>query len=571
MKIELAGNSGFCFGVKNAVMRVVDEINQSGEQILVYGPLIHNPQTVEILEKRGLKTITDLDDIDGKQVAVRTHGIPIEETRIIKARSSRMINLTCPRVARVQAIIKKYSASGCHTIILGDAEHAEVVGLKSFASSGVSVIASTEETEKIPAAEKYLLVSQTTMNRELFENIVSILSAKFKNLTVVDTICDSTGNRQADVLEGIKKGIDTLIVAGGKNSANTTRLADIGREHGIKTFHIETEKDLSFDLLKDSKYVLVTAGASTPGWIINNILEKLYYIKYKKGNRFFKGIKMLMEFLVRTSSLSAVFAFFTSLFLQKTAGAEEDFYLPVISMLYIFSMYTTNNYFDRKFLSDSNSRKYRIYEKYGKLLTVLSICFLTASFYLIRNYSPLAVFLLVCSSLCGFLYFTLPVKKMVNALNSRFIKKFYSSKIITSLGWLTVAVFVPSLQFKPDASVVVFISLLLLSIITVRHLLIGTVAYQGDFIFGRLSLPIWLGVKGTKILCDVLTAMVLVSCSVSVFLTGNCRMLLLLIPEIYYLILLHKALSVEYPISLTYEILTDLNFVIAILCFTGAM
>lgn len=572
MKIELAANSGFCFGVKHAIVKAVEEINRSSEPILVYGPLIHNPQTVEILENRGLKTINSLANIDGKQIAIRTHGIPLYESMEIKRRSSRLLNLTCPKVARVQAIIKKYSADGCHTIILGDGEHAEVVGLKSFASSGVTVISSLDEIADIPFAEKYLLVSQTTLNRELFDKVVSLLTEKLKNLNVVDTICDSTGNRQDDVHESIKKGIDTLIVAGGKNSANTTRLADIGRKNGLKTFHIETERELSFDMLKDSKYVLVTAGASTPGWIINNILERLYTIKYRKGNRLLKAFRLGLEFLVRTSSLSAIFAFFLTWFIQSEGrdaefqGKAQGMLLPLISMLYIFAMYTTNNYFDRNLLKASNSYKYRIYKKYGRLLTVLSLGLLSASLWFIRDYSPLSVAILVCSTICGLMYFTTPVKRLVDIIKAQSIKNLYGSKLVTTLGWFAVTVMVPALQFHSDISVTIYASAFLIFLITMRHLIMGIVAYQGDFIFGRLTLPLWIGIKGTKLLCYILTALVLLACAYAIYASGSSSLALLLCPVAYYIILLNIVVRVEYPVSLKYEIWTDINFLLTAAC-----
>ena len=571
MKIALAKHSGFCFGVKNAVARVVEEINSSDNTILVYGPLIHNPQTVEILENRGLKTIHSLDSIKNHSVAVRTHGAPLNELKIIKESASKTFNLTCPKVARVQSTIKTHSADGCHTIIIGDSSHAEVVGLKSFATNGVTVVSSLEESNNIAQADKYLLVSQTTIDRELFDSIVKKLKDKLPNMTVVNTICDSTGNRQNDVHEGIKKGIDTLIVVGGKNSANTTMLARIGADKAIKTFHIETEQELSFEDFENSKYILVTAGASTPGWIINNVLEKLYFIKYKKGNPLFRGLKALAEFLVRTNLLSAIFAFFSTFFIQS-AGIFTAFpSLPLISMLYIFSMYSTNNYFDRDFLKLSNSSKYEIYKKFGNYLTFLSLIFLVASFYLIRNYSSESIILLALSSIFGFIYFTHPVKKIINTLKPPSIKKLYGSKIVTVLGWLTVVVIVPSIQFKPDKSLVLFMAVLILCIITERHLIIGNIAYQGDFIFGRVSLPIWLGSKTTRILNCILSLLSVLTCAAAVYQTSSPSLFALLIPVLYYIILMEITARVEYPISLIYEILTDLNFIIAACCYIFVM
>jgi 4-hydroxy-3-methylbut-2-enyl diphosphate reductase len=407
------------------------------------------------------------------------------------------------------------------------------------------------------------MVSQTTLDRDLFDNVVKALSDMLANLTVMDTICDSTRNRQDDVHEGIRKGIDTLIVVGGKNSANTTRLAEIGQEHGIKTFHIETEDELVFENLRDSGHVLVTAGASTPGWIINNVLERLYDIKYRKSNLLLKYGKVLLEFLVRTNSLSATFAFVVTWFLKSNRGYPADFSLPLISMLYIFSMYSTNNYLDRNFLRASNSHKYGIYRKYGNVLMLVSLAMLAASFYLILDYSIITKTLLILSYVCGLIYFSPPVRHFINALKIPLIKNFYSSKIVTSLGWLTVVVIVPSLQFGLNPLLAFFIMTLVLCIITIRHLLLGMVAYQGDFIFGRISLPIWLGQKRTDILCYSLSALTLVSCAAATVFSGNYLLPALTVPVFYYLILHRLVTRIEYPISLRYEILIDINLVIS--------
>jgi len=216
MKIEMAANSGFCMGVRNAILKIVDELNSSDEKIYVYGPLIHNPQTVEVLKNRGLITIKSLDDIKNKQIAIRTHGIPVDENRIIRNDAARTINLTCSRVARVQSYIKKYSSNGFFTIIIGDRDHAEVIGLKSYAVSGVYVVSEPGDIKNLPMADKYLIVSQTTHERNQFDQIVNLIRKHHKNIEVIDTICDSTRLRQDDVREGIARGIDTLVVVGGK-------------------------------------------------------------------------------------------------------------------------------------------------------------------------------------------------------------------------------------------------------------------------------------------------------------------------------------------------------------------
>ncbi len=302
-------------GVRDAILRIVTEINSSKENILVHGPLIHNPQTIEILHGRGLRTIDETEPLNGKIVAIRTHGIPLENLKIIRKQAKRIINLTCSRVARVQGLIKRYSNNGYHTIIAGDKDHAEVIALKSYAQGGVTVISSIRDIRKLPKTGKYLVVSQTTFDGEQFIEIVEMLRKRLTGeLQIINTICDSTNNRQIDVIEAIKSGINVLIVVGGKNSANTKRLANLGLENRIRTYHIETELELDENSFKPDDCVFVTAGASTPGWIINNVLEKLYLIKFKNSNPVIDFAKKFLEFITRTNIVSASAAFFVSLF-----------------------------------------------------------------------------------------------------------------------------------------------------------------------------------------------------------------------------------------------------------------
>jgi (E)-4-hydroxy-3-methyl-but-2-enyl pyrophosphate reductase len=314
LKIELAKHSGFCVGVKNAVNKIVDEINNCGEEIFIHGPIIHSPQTVKILEKRGLKIIKDDSLIDNKITAIRTHGIGRQEYQKIKKHAKRVINLTCSNVAHVQATVKKYSSKGYFVLILGDKNHAEVQGISSYASTGFFIVSTLEDITLIPKAEKYVLVSQTTLDIDFFNKASEILKNKFNTIEIINTICSATGDRQNDLHAAVKSGVDAIIVVGGKNSANTKRLAQIGLENNVKTFHIETENELNTDDFIGVKHVIVSAGASTPSWIVNNVLEKLYEINYKnKRNHLSFLFKSFLEFLIRTNLFSSIVTFFMTL------------------------------------------------------------------------------------------------------------------------------------------------------------------------------------------------------------------------------------------------------------------
>jgi len=277
MKVLLARTSGFCSGVQSAIIKISKSLNRY-RSIGIDGDLIHNPQTTLALRKRGLINIPN-EVVFAGPVAIRTHGTTENDIRKKKQACEKLINLTCPKVSRVQGIIKKHARGGFHIIITGDTNHAEVISLQSYATSGCTVIHSPDEIKSVPHAEKYLLVSQTTFEKDRFSEIRAEAEKSLPGIVVIPTICDSTFHRQNELINAIKNGIDSLIVIGGKKSANTRSLASIGTARNITTAHIETADELIPAHVSGSKNLFVTAGASTPRWIIDAVLEKITLIR----------------------------------------------------------------------------------------------------------------------------------------------------------------------------------------------------------------------------------------------------------------------------------------------------
>jgi 4-hydroxy-3-methylbut-2-enyl diphosphate reductase len=455
------------------------------------------------------------------------------------------------------------------TIIIGDKDHAEVIGLKSYARSGVHVVSDNNDITDIPSAEKYIVVSQTTHERNQFDQLVFEIVRKFKNVNVIDTICDSTRLRQDDVKNGIKNGIDTLVVVGGKNSANTSRLAKIGTDNGIKTFHIETDSELKKKDLENSKYILVTAGASTPGWIINNVLEKLYIIKNESSNFFIKSFKNYMELLVRSNIVSSVASMFMVFIAQLYAGIQLSLIEGITALLYIFVMYSFNNYLDRSFLIQSNSYKYKIYDKYGLYLLITAIISLFLSLYLAMQISTTLALLLLVPYIFGLTYSTPIVKTLAIRTGSALLKKIYNTKIVTEIGWLVAVIIIPYFGNNVSLSIYLSAGAFFYSLIFIRHIIIDFVALQGDLILGRDTLPTWLGVKNSVFLAYIIT----VICSV-VFITvsvlsGKFLFIILLLCHVYYLLLLKKIQKTDYLISLKYEFIIDANYLLLVILFSA--
>jgi 4-hydroxy-3-methylbut-2-enyl diphosphate reductase len=546
-------------GVRNAILRIVHEINKTEGELFVYGPLIHNPQTIDVLHSRGMQTVNSLDGIEGRSVVVRTHGIPVNELKYLKQCAARAINLTCPRVARVQAIIKKESGRGCHTIITGDRDHAEVTGLMSYASHGVSVISDLGEIASIPPSDSYVLVSQTTFDRSLFNRIVDRILARYPNVQVHDTICDSTRYRQEDVIKGILHGNDTLVVVGGRNSANTRRLAQIGRDNMVKTLHVETEEELNESDFADSKSVLVTAGTSTPGWIINNILEKLYDINFRKGNIIIKAVISLLQFIVRTNLFSSLAAYYITLLAMNYAGIAEGRAFPALSFLYIFSMYTINNYFDKNLLKLSNPYKYDIYKKYGLPLLLISIASMAVSIQIATRFSILTIAVIIGSYALGFIYSTGPIKVFVKHYLPKMLRKIYNSKIVVCFGWTIITVLVPMIEMSASGPAVISFSAYVLALIFLRTALLDMIAFQGDLILGRETLPVLVGTRAIAFLSLVISLAAMACFGSITVMMGRWLYLALLAAILYYEILMYVIQRLNYLISLKYELLVDVN------------
>jgi (E)-4-hydroxy-3-methyl-but-2-enyl pyrophosphate reductase len=563
LKIELAKHSGFCTGVKKAVNRIVDEINNCGEEIYIQGPLIHSPQTVNILEKRGLKILKDSDVIDNKITAIRTHGISRLDYQKLKKRAKRVINLTCSNVAHVQALVKKYSANGYFVLILGDKNHAEVQGISSYALSGFFIISNLEDISLIPKADKYILVSQTTLDIDFFNKASSILKSKIKNIEILNTICSATDDRQNDLHIAVRSGADAIVVVGGKNSANTRRLAQIGIDSNIKTFHIETENELYPDDFAGIKHVIVSAGASTPSWIVNNVLEKLYEINFKnKKNHLFFLIKSFLEFVIRTNLFSSLITVFMTLAILPCKSFECGLTMSLLSASFIFMMYSINNFFRPYEMQISKPFKYNLYSRYKyQLIFITVISFVYYLFFGLKSdYPAYILYLIVFVS--GFIYAIPFVTKIVSNTRNKFLKTIFGVKsIVTSIGWAFTALIIPFTVFPYDYFQFGVLFIIIFSIIFARNILIDLIDYQGDMLLGIETVITIFGLRTTKFIIISLCLLYTASVLYYIFLI-NRTAILFMINMFYYYFLYKNIKKNYYFFRFKYELLIDLNFLL---------
>lgn len=275
MEITVAKSAGFCFGVQRAVDSVYKELEENSGKIYTFGPIIHNEQVVEDLNKRGIEvidTVEQLKEIKEGTVVIRSHGVAKEIYDILEQQKLKMVDATCPFVKKIHNIVLDESNNGKTIIIIGNDNHPEVEGIKGWVNGEVIVINKEEQIEKLslPEQTKACIVSQTTFNHNKFKYLVEIIRKKGYDITVVNTICNATHVRQVEA-QKISPKVDGMIVIGGKNSSNTQKLYDICRNECENTFYVQTVKDLNLHELKSLKSIGITAGASTP----KNIIEEV--------------------------------------------------------------------------------------------------------------------------------------------------------------------------------------------------------------------------------------------------------------------------------------------------------
>jgi len=261
-------------GVKRAVEIALSAPIKYEKPIYTFGPLIHNPQVMQILYKKGISIINDLPAHAKGSVMIRAHGVPPHVHNNLINAGFTVIDATCPRVIKVQSIIKKYANMGYTSIIVGDKKHPEVIGLMGYAKKNSSVINDLNSLKKLPLFKKAIIVAQTTQNVSSFNKIKKWAKIHFPHYFCFNTICDSTIKRQEEVKQ-LTKSVDAIIVIGGFNSGNTKRLAEIAAVSGIQVHHIEKESELNINALKPCRSVGITSGASTPDWIIQKICRTL--------------------------------------------------------------------------------------------------------------------------------------------------------------------------------------------------------------------------------------------------------------------------------------------------------
>jgi (E)-4-hydroxy-3-methyl-but-2-enyl pyrophosphate reductase len=498
VKVVLANTAGFCIGVKRALEMVLKAINENQTKIFTYGPLIHNPQVLDLLRERGITILNPGEHAPQGLVVIRAHGIPPQERRLLEEGGGRIIDATCPRVAKVQAIIRRWAARGSATLIVGDADHPEVRGLLGYTGGRGFVVTTSQDVAGLPELEDLIVVAQTTQSESQFEARVKEITSRFPQAQIFNTICDATASRQAEVQE-LARQAEALVVVGGRNSGNTQRLVEISRATGIPTYHVETEQEL--DLMEMSRYetVAVTAGASTPHWLIGNVVNTLKHAWAFRPGSWTNYLYRAWRFFLKSNLYVAMGAgslSYTSSLLQQV---EPQFTYFFVAFFYVYAMHLLNHFTDTA--SKLNDPVQTIfYGRHRRFLLITGVLSALMALALGAYLGPLPfIFVLVMSSI-GLVYnFKIIPESLAAVTGITRLKEIPGSKtMFTAVAWGVLAALIPvvcSDQAISGATAIAFF--FVAGMIFIRSGLFEIMAIEGDRVVGKETLAIALGKERT--------------------------------------------------------------------------
>ncbi|KPJ76363.1 MAG: hydroxymethylbutenyl pyrophosphate reductase [Deltaproteobacteria bacterium SG8_13] len=567
MKILIAKTAGFCMGVRRAVEMVMVSPDEKRQPVYTFGPLIHNPQVLSLLEEKGIRALTEIPEHGSGTVLIRAHGVPPEIKSRLKTAGFEVIDATCPRVIKVQTIIRKHAKKGFAAIILGDRDHPEVTGLLGYAGEKGVVVGSLEELEALPAFDQAIIVAQTTQNTQLFDSVKRWAVDKHPHYKIFDTICDSTERRQAEV-QRLAGEVDAVVVVGGLHSGNTRRLTEIAAESGKPAYHIETEDDLDQIELKEisaNRLIGITAGASTPNWVIKRVYRALEAMRFKKARGWHRLLFTLQRTLLLTNIYVSIGAGCLCFACSKLLGIEKDIYV-IISMLYVQSMHTLNHLTGGQSDRFNDPGRALFYDKHQTALTALAVISGAAGLMLAYTTGPVPFLVLLVMSLLGLTYNLRIIPGFLLADRYRRLRDIPGSKtFLIALAWGTVTTLFPYLSVTGTLQIgTVLVFLWATGLVFVRTAFFDTLDMQGDRIVGKETIPILLGEKPTlrllkRVLLAVLAGMLL---STLLGLVGSVGYALTVCPMFLAGILLAYEKDVMIP-GIRLEFLLESHFLVA--------
>lgn len=495
MKVELARTAGFCMGVKRAMEMVLKAINENKVKIYTCGPLIHNPQVMALLEERGITVLQPGKKVPkGGLVVIRAHGIPPQEREALAASQGRIIDATCPKVARVQAIISRWAHQSHATLIVGDADHPEVQGLLGHTQGRGFVISGSQDVAGLPALEKLIVVAQTTQSESQFAARVAEIQARFPRARIYNTICDATASRQGEVTE-LARRVEAMVVVGGRNSGNTQRLVEISQATGVPTYHVETEQELDLKEMSRYRSVGVTAGASTPHWLTGNVVSTLKHAWVFRPGSWINYLYRAWRFLLKSNLFVATGAgclSYTSSLLQQVEPLFSYFF---VAFFYVYSMHLLNHFTDTASkLNDPVQAMF--YGRHRLFLLSTGVTSALLALALAVYLGPVATAFILVMSVLGLVYnFKIISDRVAKLTGLDRLREIPGSKtMFTAVAWGVLAALIPVVCSDQEVSGSTGIAFFFVAgLIFIRSGLFEILAIEGDRVVGKETLAITLG------------------------------------------------------------------------------
>ncbi|MFA6472821.1 MAG: 4-hydroxy-3-methylbut-2-enyl diphosphate reductase [Candidatus Latescibacterota bacterium] len=560
MKVRIAESAGFCMGVRKAMDCVLD-VSRGKNATYTFGPLIHNPQALEMLESRHVYVAGEIDEsLKGKTVVIRAHGVPPDVFDKLDEAGALIVNATCPNVMKSQRIIKKYIAMGYDVVIAGDHGHAEIDSLLGYSGNTATVTANLEEASKLPRFDKVCVVAQTTLNSARYHEIAEEICRHARVCYVAHTVCPSTERRQRDIRK-LAEVTDATVVVGGKNSANTMRLAEISRELGQPTFLVEDVSELDMKALSKYIEIGVTAGASTPNWVIRDVVDAISNYR-PTPQSLVTGFLMRMAFFAIEGNFvlcAGAVALTYAMCLFMGVPPEARYYL--MSFFFLFPLHAVNKYLeiDRKHraINPLLKKYWRIYLTFAGISVPLSLG--------ITWYSGLMAYIIVMVSyLLGGLY---SVRVIPIRWNTRFrsLRDIPGSKdIMIATAWTVAVVILPSITHNIFPGIAVFLgAAYVFALVLSRATILAMGGIESDKLVGMETIPVLIGRTNTIKILYIINLLLAICITIFISLSGFLRSLIIVFPIIYMILSIRPLSKKGFFFRLYHQLILDADFFLA--------
>ncbi len=557
MKVKLAESAGFCYGVRKAMDCVLD-VARGKEVTYTLGPLIHNPQALEMLESRNVFVANAVDEsLRGKTVVIRAHGVPPEVRDTLDAAGAIVVDATCPNVLRSQGIIRKYHELGYSIVIVGDRGHAEIDALLGSAENTGIVVETREEAAQLPLMEKVCVVAQTTLNSVRYNEIAEEVSRRAQVSHIARTVCHSTERRQEDIVR-LAETTDATVVVGGRSSANTKRLAEISKELGQPTFLIEDPAELDLRALSQYNVIGVTAGASTPNWVIQQVVDTISRYAPQHHSKALDFIRGLGFFAVEGNFVlclgAAALTYAMCLFMR--IPTLPQYYL--MAFFYLFPLHAVNKYLEINWNPRTVNPILRQYWRIYLGLAGVSFPIALA----IAFFSDTLTFILVLVSyLLGGLYSirVLPAGWKFRYKSLRDIPG--SKDIMIATAWTFAVVVLPALTHTAFPGPIAFAGAAFVFVLVFsRATILAMGGIESDRLVGMETIPVLIGRNHTIRILYLINSLLALSLAGLALVYQTSRPLVLIIPLVSVLLTIHPLSKKGFFFRLYHQLVLDADF-----------